>query len=1388
MPSTGPGFKVPFFGLEIGAVYFDMDGPSRNGGCRQSRRSRSQRDRERRRRRADLAEHRASSPSSASDQEACRGDSLLGTAGGECRPGFPGVRHRPPRRRKRESVSCEEDIIDGFAIASFISLEALEMDCSLKPQERAGGLMGRGSKRKRGPEENGGGPLSEPEEGAPASFNTSNWDKFRKGERKRKKKRDDKATGNHFVETGYICDTESDSGDKASDNDMEPIFFVKKVDPVPSSMASSMSNGCPLVPTHSGVPRLAVTPRVSGLERSQERSVDLPFPDPLPSSASSTAAASTTSSSILSCRPLTHAHTVPSATVTSLAEHMNGNGLHMHHRPSERGVPSPRPKHKTFLTFPGCQVSNAYSMGINSRSSTSVKPSCSSAASSSSMRPPTPSVTATLSHGRGLGAGSQHRPPSRPNSRTFSPGLPPPPPLHSAADQDRLRQELNSQYLASQEHEGRPVAPGAGSHNNPTTNGNGGGSGNASSSSSRDAAGPSASTAVSSSTSTRPSQAQSSIPPMSYQFHQHNHQHQHTHTHQHFLHPTATAPPLFNKYPEPKMDSLFRHPYFPQYTPPVPGIQPVLPPTGPFSSLQGAFQPKLVALQGAAPEMTARLGVIPPHLQAKDPRLTDPFAPSLKVNNKPGKWCAMHVRVAWMILRHQEKVKMMQSEPHKLEFRHDLLARLPGGPGAMGGLGGLGGLGGTLPPTHDLTRPGSLFAPPGGVNPTASPFIPPPTPHASFLTPGAHLDPYGRSPPFTPLGALGSGAFGGLGSPTLAGSVFGPKDPPSGPTVGGVGTPHDPWNRLHVAPPSFPSGPPWVKAGDKREERERGKEPERREVTHIKDERDRDNVLYGRQPPRMSPNALSIKQQQHRCTTPISHINGLGASLGGPMEGSSRDRDREMDRRLPQSSLPSTRPSAAATSAMPSSSSAPDRPRSSSSSVLTTPPPPSASLASSPLDLFPRHAPPPLPHSVGPELHHSSHRDSVGPPSSSSSSSCSTAAAASSAGLGPHQIKKGDRTTTPVSKPPSGMPSNLLLPHGVKVKEERKDEPLTAHTYERPNSRQHLHQQHHHTPSTPSSGLSITPTPTMPLPPLTPHPHAQLLDRTRAAALEAYLGSAAAAAAAGDRFAAAHPHLQSQAPSQAPHTFPSWDQWRELAAAQQQQQRRELALRADPHLALRSDPHLSRLLQHQHAQRILETERAVAVAAAAAAAAANPHHNPRVNTPPTSVAASTSVRPDFSLITHPFDRPPQVGGPGGGILDEEQRAQILREDFERARYFGVHPAHPHLSSPHHLPSPSHASHLEQLHASGILTHPHLHAAGASTSPHHLGLYTRLGPLHAQSHIPNGILTKPPAGLVGAPPPLIPSVTSRASTPPRPTRLGGVADLALFSAHKDAESR
>lgn len=104
-----------------------MEGPSRSAGMRKSRRSRSQRDRElRRRRRVNLAEERATSLSSGSDREGRGTNNVLGPGGRECRPVFG--RHRPPRRRKRESVSCEEDIIDGFAIASFISLEALEVN------------------------------------------------------------------------------------------------------------------------------------------------------------------------------------------------------------------------------------------------------------------------------------------------------------------------------------------------------------------------------------------------------------------------------------------------------------------------------------------------------------------------------------------------------------------------------------------------------------------------------------------------------------------------------------------------------------------------------------------------------------------------------------------------------------------------------------------------------------------------------------------------------------------------------------------------------------------------------------------------------------------------------------------------------------------------------------------------------------------------------------------------------------------------------------------------------------------------------------------------------------------------------------------------------------
>ncbi|KAJ8364853.1 hypothetical protein SKAU_G00136840 [Synaphobranchus kaupii] len=899
-----------------------MDVPGRSSGFRQSRRSRSQRDRERRRRRGDLTERRPSSPSSCSEREDGRRD-----GGGGCRvdrgPGTVGKRHRPPRRRKRESVSCEEDIVDGFAIASFISLEALEMDCSLKPPESTAVMLRRGGKRKRYPEVNGGGSLSEA--GDPSSYSPSAQDRARK----RRKKRE--AARNVFLETGYICDLESESGDKVSNNEMEPTFTVstrKVLESGPVSMGSSVTKSHPPSPSLYGLPRLSVTPRISGLQRSQERSLEPLHPDSLLCSFSYSTSASS---------PTYVTRTSATATVSG---QLNSDGRFQHCAQSP-----PQPKPKPFLTYPGPPQTH-FTIGLTNRNSSSAKLPSSSSASSSSLRPPTPSMNITLSLGCGPGFPSSMRPPSHPSSGAIfnpSPGLPPPPPLLQvpshpttgmASSTAAALTELNSRFLTSQSVE-REEGGSAGGNQvigaaAPAATG-----GHSASSS-----GPGSSGCA--------SQAQPAIPPLAFQFHQHNHQHQHTHTHQHFtpfLPPSTTASPLFDKYPG-KMESLYRHPFFPQYPPSLSGIQPVLPPAGPFSSLQGAFQPK-----GTSPEMAARLGPVPHHLQPKDPRLTDPFRTSVRINNKPGKWCAMHVRVACMILRHQEKVKLLQVDPHKLDFRNNLLSRLPGA-GGLGGLGGIGAQGSGLPSAHELARPASLFTASGGVHPSASTFAPPSTTHSSFIAPSAHLDPFGRSPPFSSLGSLGTGAFGGLGSPSLgANSVFGHKESQGG-AMGSLANPHDPWSRLHRTPPPFPTTPTWVKGIDKREDRV--KEAEKKEVLHIKDEKDRDNLVYGRHPVRIHPAAPSLKLCS---STPVSESNSLSRAVGspgGPSEDEpTRAHSKERDR--------DTKPHSVVAPKAPlpvSSSSAPERPCSSSSSAPPTPLP-LACLVPSPLNLYARQQGPP---------------------------------------------------------------------------------------------------------------------------------------------------------------------------------------------------------------------------------------------------------------------------------------------------------------------------------------------------------------------------------------------------------------------------------------------
>ena len=127
-------------------------------------------------------------------------------------------------------------------------------------------------------------------------------------------------------------------GDGRQNSDRYSPFSV--VEPAPSNMATSMGKSCPSLPARcGGVSRLMVTPRVSGLERSQEKSLELHFPEPISSSSSSS---STSSASF--CLP-SHSPVTALGTVTRPSP-INGNGS----RPN--GSP-PLSKHKAFLTMPG---------------------------------------------------------------------------------------------------------------------------------------------------------------------------------------------------------------------------------------------------------------------------------------------------------------------------------------------------------------------------------------------------------------------------------------------------------------------------------------------------------------------------------------------------------------------------------------------------------------------------------------------------------------------------------------------------------------------------------------------------------------------------------------------------------------------------------------------------------------------------------------------------------------------------------------------------------------------------------------------------------------------------------------------------------------------------
>ncbi|KAM6965576.1 fibrosin-1-like protein isoform 3-T3 [Aplochiton taeniatus] len=881
-----------------------------DGKLKQSRRSRSKRERIRRRETVGK-DARSPNPSSCSEREQSPGRDVASQNGKKAPHSTPpGRASRPPRRKRRESSSQEEDIIDGFAITSFISLDCLEKKTGvLKPQKEKKERWEKKAAVTRQREE-----AEEEENVMPVVMdalengflNHAQREQERMNERLLKKTyskknktikplavrpvkvSEDEAvqelnTPNRSNSKEHLSESSTHSlsgrGYSVSDVGSEKLFSPTTPKGVPTNESPES--------------KTLVSAKVSGLQRSQEQSVrlEVPFapppPAPSPTPASPPAASPAPAAAAaapppppprvrlsfsppplgvkreqpapapsppllrapphpqphphLLASPQHHARPVISHQVHHPLQYSSLHDISHSHRSSPVGLPKhhlPPSPHHHLSGLPSSAPSLPLSIANLSTSHYSLR--------SPAHRHPAMFATPA----------SLPPPPTLPTNSLVHPGHPAGTPY---PEHDLLRQELNNRFLVQSSERSR---------------------------------GPSAS-------------PQAPVSLLRAEFHQHQHMHQHQHTHQHTFTPfpaslppaailNPPAPPMFDKY-APKLDNPFiRHSnFFPSYPPTMPGMPPLLPHSGPFSSLQGAFQPK-----ASNPiDVGARPGAVPHTLLQKDPRVTDPFRTSVR---KPGKWCAVHVQIAWQIYHHQQKMKQMQLDPHKLDMngKLDLFSRPPA-PGVFPG----------FPYPHDLARP--LFSSTGSGHPAASPYGP--SPHHSGFLPPSHLAgkyPFSRSSTFGGLGNLSTSAFGGLGNPTLgSNSVFGHKEGPVG--LPGFGGPHpDTWNRLHRTPPSFPTPPQWPKSADaersssansqererERErdrEREREREREKRDSSVGKEEKDkdRDSVERNRHSNRSSPVGYQISNL-------IRSNSQNSGSDPGRHHSSSVDRVREAEKEL----------------------------------------------------------------------------------------------------------------------------------------------------------------------------------------------------------------------------------------------------------------------------------------------------------------------------------------------------------------------------------------------------------------------------------------------------------------------------------------------------------
>ncbi|XP_053374941.1 autism susceptibility gene 2 protein-like isoform X3 [Mercenaria mercenaria] len=312
-----------------------------------------------------------------------------------------------------------------------------------------------------------------------------------------------------------------------------------------------------------------------------------------------------------------------------------------------------------------------------------------------------------------------------------------------------------------------------------------------------------------------------SIPPlMRADIHQHMHQHQHQHMHQHQhtyggMPPPPISAPSIVPTPTPSpFDKVPNNPFFRQGIPGLPGYPSPLP-DALHSGIPGAFQPKGIATLHPA---VGPLFIGPGRELEKSPAHI-PSAPQQNLPTtakKPGKWCAVHVRIAWEIYHHQQKQNSDKGSDSK-----------PSDP--------------LRPPSHLIQGP-TLARPTDLPNSASSSLMGSgrglfdSNPH-SLLNSASHLaSSFPRPSPYS----IGSSLPLGIGNGLPSTSREGPHSVPSG---------SQDWGRIHRPSSSSTFSSPWTKTEDReKEEREhsldrRREEDRERERRLLEQDRHRFNSL-----------------------------------------------------------------------------------------------------------------------------------------------------------------------------------------------------------------------------------------------------------------------------------------------------------------------------------------------------------------------------------------------------------------------------------------------------------------------------------------------------------------------------------------------------------------